>query len=88
MRVRYAGPVRGAHMLSKELSDAGLHVDFAAPLERRGVGQEIVHLAMRVESDAEAGLVGAAAVAAVQRLVRAFKQRHPGIDAEVEDEEV
>ena len=42
MRVRYSGPVRGAHMLSKELEDAGLRVDFAAPMERRGVGMGFV----------------------------------------------
>ena len=56
--VRYSGPPRGAHVLAAQLSDAGLRVDFSPPEERRGVGQEIVHVLLRVESDVEAGVVG------------------------------
>jgi hypothetical protein len=74
-------------MLAGELSAAGLRVDFAPPEERRGVGQDIAHVAMQIGSQAEAGLIGAAAVAVVQRVVRAFKERHPGIDADAENDE-
>jgi hypothetical protein len=41
---------------------------------------------MQIGSEAEAGLIGAAAVTAVQRVVRAFKERHPGVDADVEND--
>ena len=85
--VRYSGPIRGAHMLSGELSTAGLQVAFTTPTERRGIGQEIVHLAMRIESDVEAGVVGGAALGAAQRVVRAFKARHPEVDVDVEADE-
>ena len=86
IRVRYSGPVRGVHMLVGELSSAGLHFDFAPPQERRGVGRDLVHVTMQIGSEAEAGLIGAAAVTAVQRVVRAFKERHPGVDADVEND--
>jgi hypothetical protein len=56
-------------------------------MEHRGIGQEIVHLAMRIESDVEAGVVGGAALAAAQRVVRAFKARHPEVDVDVEVDE-
>lgn len=87
IRVRYSGPVRGAHMLAGELSAVGLHADFAPPEERRGAGQEIVHVVMQIGSEAEAGLIGAAAVETVRRVVRAFKERHPEIDADAEGDE-
>lgn len=83
--VRYSGPPRGAHVLAAQLSDAGLRVDFSPPEERRGVGQEIVHVLLRVESDVEAGVVGGAALAAVQRVIRAFKNRHPEAQVDAED---
>ncbi len=87
IRVRYSGPVRGAHMLAGELSAAGLHADFAPPEERRGAGQDIVHVVMQIGSEAEAGLIGAAAVETVRRVVRAFKERHPEVDADAESDE-
>ena len=70
-----------------ELSAAGLHVSFAPPEERRGVGQDLVHVTIQIGSEAEAGLIGAAAVATVQRVVRAFKERHPEVDADAENDE-
>jgi hypothetical protein len=85
IRVRYSGPVRGAHMLAAELSAAGLHVDFVPPEERRGVGHDLVHVMMQIGSEAEAGLIGTAAVATVQRVVRAFKERHPEVEADAEN---
>jgi hypothetical protein len=84
LEVRYRGPLRGAYMLSGELTDAGFHVEFDSPTEHRGVGQELVHLALRLESDVEAGLVGGAAVAAVQRVIRGFRERHPDVDVEAD----
>lgn len=75
-------------MLAGELSGAGVQVDFAPPEERRGVGQDLVHVVMHIGSEAEAGLIGAAAVATVQRVVRAFKERHPEVTANVENDEV
>ena len=74
-------------MLAGELSAAGLHVSFAPPEERRGVGQDLVHVTIQIGSEAEAGLIGAAAVATVQRVVRAFKERHPEVDADAENDE-
>jgi hypothetical protein len=50
-------------MLAGQLSDAGLRVDFPPPPEQRGVGHEIVHVLMRIESDVEAGVVGGVALA-------------------------
>lgn len=83
--VRYSGPVRGAHMLASQLSDAGLRVQFSPPEERRGVGQEIVHVLLRIESDVEAGVIGGASLAVVQRVIRTFKDRHPGARVEAEE---
>jgi hypothetical protein len=74
-------------MLAGELSAVGLHADFAPPEERRGAGQDIVHVVMQIGSEAEAGLIGAAAVETVRRVVRAFKERHPEIDADAESDE-
>jgi hypothetical protein len=74
-------------MLAGELSATDLQVEFPPPEERRGVGQDVVHVTMQIASQAEGGLVGAAAVAAVQRIVRAFRERHPEVDAEMENDE-
>lgn len=87
IRVRYSGPTRGAHMLAGELSAAGFPAEFPPPEERRGVGQDLVHVTIEIGSQAEGGLIGAAAVAAVQRIVRAFRERHPEIGAEMENGE-
>lgn len=86
--VRYSGPARGAQMLAREIDDAtGMRVDAAPPQERRGLGHDVVFVLMRVESDVEAGLIGAAALAAVQRVLKVFRERHPGVEVEaVEDE--
>ena len=59
--VRYSGPARGAQMLAREIGATGMRVDAAPPQERRGLGHDVVFVLMRVESDVEAGLVGAAA---------------------------
>jgi len=74
-------------MLSRELSDAGFRAEFPPPLERRGVGQDVVHVTMEIASQAETGLIGAAATEAVRRIVRAFKERHPGVEADTEADE-
>jgi hypothetical protein len=74
-------------MLSRELSEAGFCAEFPPPLERRGVGRDVVHVTMEIASQAEAGLVGAAAIEAVRRIVRAFKERHPEVEADTEAEE-
>jgi len=74
----------GAHISPFLLLDyAGPH-QFPPTTERRGVGQDLVHVAIRVTPDAEAGLDAAAALAAVRRIVRAFNDRLPGIEVEVE----
>jgi hypothetical protein len=67
-------------MLSCDLSAAGFRAEFPPPLERRGVGQDVVHVTMEIASQAENGLIGAAAAEAVRRIVLAFKERHP-VDA-------
>jgi hypothetical protein len=74
-------------MLSRELSEAGFRAEFPPPLERRGVGQDVVHVTMEIVSQAEAGLIGAAATEAVRRIVCAFKERHPGLEADTEANE-
>jgi hypothetical protein len=71
-------------MLAGQLSDAGLRVDFPPPSEQRGVGHEIVHVLMRIESDVEAGVVGGVGLATVQRIIRAFTERHPAVHADAE----
>jgi hypothetical protein len=53
IRVRYSGPIRGAHMLSRQLSDGGLEAEFPPPMERRGVGQDVVHVTMEIGTAAE-----------------------------------
>jgi hypothetical protein len=87
IRVRYSGPARGAGMLSQRLSEAGFQAGFPPPLERRGVGQDAVHVVMEVGTAAKDGVVGYAAVEAVKRIVRTFKERYPGIAADVEADE-
>lgn len=82
--VRYSGPTRGLYTLVKELSAEGLSVEYEPPQEQRGVGQDIVHVLIQVGSDAEAGLIGAGALAAVQRIAQAFRERHPQIEADVD----
>ncbi len=74
-------------MLSGQLSDAGFQADFPPPMERRGAGQDVVHVAMEVGMAAKDGVVGYAAVEAVKRVIRAFKERYPGVEAEVESDE-
>jgi hypothetical protein len=74
-------------MLSRELSEAGFRTEFPPPLERRGVGQDVVHVTMEIASQAESGLIGAAATEAVRRIVRAFKERHPGVEVDTEADE-
>jgi hypothetical protein len=73
-------------MLSGQLSDAGLQA-FPPPFERRGVGQDVVHVTIEVASQARDGLIGAAATEAVRRIVRTFKESHPGVDADIESDE-
>ena len=87
IRVRYSGPIRGVHMLSRQLSDAGLEAEFPPPMERRGVGQDVAHVTMEIGSAAKDGVVGYAAVEAVKRIVGAFRERHPGVEADVESDE-
>ena len=85
--VRYSGPPRGLYMLVEELSAEGLSIEYEPPQERRGVGQDVVHVLIQVGSDAEAGLIGAGALAAVQRIARAFRERHPQVEADVDPRE-
>jgi hypothetical protein len=42
---------------------------------------------MEVGTAAKDGVVGYAAVEAVKRIVRTFKERYPGIEADVESDE-
>ena len=74
-------------MLSRELSDAGFRAEFPPPEEQRGIGQEIVHVTMHIASQAEGGVIGAAAFEGVRRIVQAFRNRHPAIEAETETDE-
>jgi hypothetical protein len=87
IRVRYSGPVRGAHMLSRQLSDAGLEAAFPPPMEQRGVGQNVVHVTMEIGSAAKDGVVGYAAVEVVKRIVDVFRERYPGVEPDVESDE-
>jgi hypothetical protein len=74
-------------MLSRELSDGGFSAEFPPPLERRGAGQDVVHVTMEIASQGKDGLIGYAAVEAVKRIVGAFKERHPGVKADTEADE-
>jgi|HubBroStandDraft_6_1064221.scaffolds.fasta_scaffold761732_2 hypothetical protein len=74
-------------MLAHELSAAGFTAELPPSQERRDLGQDLIHVTMQIGSEAEAGLIGAAAVAAAQRVVRAFKERPPEVDAELENDE-
>ncbi len=74
-------------MLSRELSNVGLQAEFPPPQERRGIGQDVVHVTIEVASQARDGLIGAAATEAVRRIARTFKERHPGVEADVESDE-
>jgi hypothetical protein len=72
-------------MLAGQLSDAGLQVHFSPPPEKRGgLGPDIVHVLMRIESEVEAGIVGSVSFAVVQRVLKAFKDRHPDVNVEAE----
>ncbi len=74
-------------MLSRELADGDFSAEFPPPMERRGAGQDVVHVTMEVASQAKDGLIGYAAVEAVKRIVAAFKDRHPGVEADTESDE-
>lgn len=87
VRVRYSGPMRGAHMLSRDLSKDGFQAEFPPPMERRGAGQEIVHVVLEVVSQTKNGLIDYAAVEGLRRAARAFKERYPGVEADVESKE-
>lgn len=87
IRVRYSGPSRGAHMLSRDLSNDGFQAEFPPPVERRGAGQDVVHVIMEVGTAAKDGVVGYAAVEAVKRIVRTFKERYPGVEVDVESDD-
>jgi hypothetical protein len=39
---------------------------------------------MRIESEVEAGIIGSVSFAVVQRVVKAFKDRHPDVNVEAE----
>lgn len=41
IRVRYSGPIRGAHMLSRQLSDGGFEAEFPPHPAAAGVALEI-----------------------------------------------
>ncbi len=56
-------------------------------MEQRGVGQDVVHVTMEIGTAAKDGVVGYAAVEAVKRIVDAFKERHPGVEVDVESDE-
>ena len=66
---------------------SGLEAGFPPPLERRGVGQDVVHVTMEIATAAKDGVVGYAAVEAVKRIVGAFRERHPGVEVDVESDE-
>lgn len=85
--VRYSRPARGVHLLARNLSAAGFAAEFPPPRKRRDLGHDLVHVTMQIGSEAEAGLVGGAAVAAVQRVLRAFKERHPEADSDLESDD-
>ena len=86
--VRYSGPIRGLHALARGLSEAGLQADFDPPVERRGgVGPDIVHATLQIGSEVKQGLRDYAIGEAVRRIVRAFKERYPGIEADIEDDD-
>jgi hypothetical protein len=74
-------------MLSGQLSDVGLQAEFYPPFERRGAGRDVVHVTIEVATQAKDGLIGYAAIEAVKRIVGAFKERHPGVEADVESDE-
>jgi ABC-type glycerol-3-phosphate transport system substrate-binding protein len=74
-------------MLSRQLSDGGLEAEFPPPMEQRGVGQDVVHVTVEIGTAAKDGVVGYAAVEAVKRIVDAFKERHPGVEVDVESDE-
>lgn len=74
-------------MLSQRLSEAGFRADFPPPFEQRGAGQDVVHLTMEVVLQAKDGLIDYAAVEGIRRVVRTFKERYPGVEADVESDE-
>jgi hypothetical protein len=46
-------------------------------MERRGVGQEVVHVTIEVASEAKSGIIGYAAIEAVKRVVGASRNAIP-----------
>jgi hypothetical protein len=56
-------------------------------MERRGVGQDVIHVTMEIGTAAKDGVVGYAAVEAVKHIVGAFRECHPGVEANVESDE-
>lgn len=45
--------------------------------------RDVVHITIEVAAQAKDGLIGAAATETVRRITRTFKERHPGVEADV-----
>lgn len=85
--VRFTGGPRGLHHLVDELRNAGLTVDYTAPVEHRSRGADVAQtVAIWVTSGAAGNLATDGLKAAVKAAVRKFKEKHPqGGDVDVDE---
>ena len=74
-------------MLAGKLSVEGLNVQCDPPKERRGVGQELVHLVTHVATEADTDVIDASGREAVRQIAQAFRMQHPGAEADIESSE-
>jgi len=89
IRIDYKGPPRGAIKLASELGKAGIEATFDAPMEQRGgpIQESAVHVAYFIGDHVAGGAISGAAGLAVKAVVDKFKRDHPGVEADVTDDE-
>jgi hypothetical protein len=89
IRIRYKGPVALAHMLGSMIQDEGLEdVQYEGRmLESRGAQQAIEQIALLIGFPVLSNAAYDLAKAGVQRALTKFKDRHPGIEVEIEQDD-
>jgi hypothetical protein len=81
-------PPARASQYAQLFEEQGFEVSWEAPFEKStGVEAEVVHVVFWLKDNAAAGLVGGAAYAAAQGVVRRIRDRFPSVQAEVHEDD-
>lgn len=86
MRIEFRGGPLGLEMLARELRAAGVEPRYEPPVETRSAGEQVVEVTMWVLDGAGQAVVGAVALAAVERAVAKVRERFPRNQIVVRDE--